>query len=195
MDLPSDLSTSEEINAGGMDEQIRAGLNQAIAAVEAHQTGGEGLAEPAAPIEQEIVKPMVTPTKPAAIGMPAPKEEPYEFAHCTISIGITLMPDDGHAEGRRIAIGARDHNEAGILRTVRLKDLTGIARIIEEVIAEETASLEKRKTAKASKSSKSPKPAAAAPAAKPAAKIPAKGAPKSDEHKPAASQITISFEQ
>lgn len=195
MDLPGNIHTSEEIHAGGTDEQIRAGLNLAIAAVEAHQTTGENAAEPVALIEQEAVKPTVAPAKAATIGMPSPKEEPYEFARCTISIGITLMPDDGHIDGRRIAVGVRDHNEAGILRTFRLKDLTGIAAVIGEVIAEETASLEKRKAAKASKTSKSTKPAATSPAAKPPAKAPVKAAPKGEEHKQAASQITISFEQ
>ncbi len=202
MTTPSDETSQETIAAGGMDDQIRAGLSQAIAAVEAHQSETNELGEAEKVETAAQVAPSATPApaKPTQVGMPALKDEPYEFAKCTISIGITLMPEDGNQGGRRVVIGVRDHNEAGVLKTRRMSDLADLGREIEAIIAEETASLEKRKAAKASKTSKPGKPAAASPTnpPKPAPKAGAAkpaSASKPGDQKPAPAQITISFEQ
>lgn len=197
MNSQTDLPDAETIAAGGADELIRAGLTEAIAAVEAHN-GTAPVAETTEPAA-ETEKPLPAPVhKPAVVGMPALKDEPYEFPHCTISIGITLLPEDGNPEGRRVVLGVRDHNEAGTLRTVRLTDLSEIGNALESLLADEKVSLEKRKLAKATKSASSkPKPAAAKPAGKASAPAhtPAVKAAAQEPAKPAAAQITIQFEQ
>jgi zinc-ribbon domain len=49
--------------------------------------------------------------------------EPYAAGQCTLTLALTLQPDDGHPEGRPVVVGVRSHAEAPLLMMGRLKTL------------------------------------------------------------------------
>lgn len=53
----------------------------------------------------------------------APEDEPYVAGRCTVTIALTLQPDDGHRDGRQVLIGVRSHDEAPLIGTARLSEL------------------------------------------------------------------------
>ena len=53
----------------------------------------------------------------------APEDEPYVAGHCTVTIALTLQPDDSHRDGRQVLIGVRSHDEAPLIGIARLNEL------------------------------------------------------------------------
>lgn len=89
------------------------------------------------------------------------EEDPYEFDKCLISIGIGLMPDDGHPEGRPVILGVRNHQDEPIVRMCRLSDLSPLPDPIQQLLDQlkedmparsEKAAAKKKKAAEAAKS-------------------------------------------
>ncbi len=79
---------------------------------------------------------------------PEPPEEPYEYDHCTILVGLQLLPDDGDLAGRSVVVGVRNHRDAPILRVVRLNDLGPLPPVIGQLLDQLRADLPARFKAK-----------------------------------------------
>ncbi|MCA1554458.1 MAG: hypothetical protein LC737_08770 [Chloroflexi bacterium] len=52
------------------------------------------------------------------------RREPYDFARCTFTLTLQLMPDDGDPAGRPVMLGVQDHAFAPLIRFARLNELT-----------------------------------------------------------------------
>ncbi len=52
-----------------------------------------------------------------------PEDEPYIPGQCTVSIVLTLQPNDGHPDGRQVLIGVRSHDEEPLISASRLNNL------------------------------------------------------------------------
>jgi hypothetical protein len=52
------------------------------------------------------------------------RREPYDFARCTVTLTLLLLPEDGDPAGRPVVLGVQDHGFAPSLRFTRLGDLT-----------------------------------------------------------------------
>jgi hypothetical protein len=87
-----------------------------------------------------------------SVAMPATREaaveDPYDFDHCTIQIGLQLLPDDGDPAGRAIVIGVRNHADAPIVALTRLATLGPLPQVVTELLERLRADLPERKTAR-----------------------------------------------
>lgn len=97
-----------------------------------------------------------------------PAEEPYEFEHCTIQIGIQLLPDDGNPAGRPVVIGVRNHADTPIIAMTRLSTLQ-LPQIVTDLLARLQADLPTRQKAKEEAAAKKRAEAEAAKAKREAA--------------------------
>lgn len=75
------------------------------------------------------------------------EKQPYDFDHCTVQIAIQLLPDDGDPNGRRIVVGVRSHQDAPILRVVRLNELGDLPPIVNTLLGELKSELPAREQA------------------------------------------------
>lgn len=50
-------------------------------------------------------------------------DDPYEFDQCTITVQMTMLPDDGHQDGREVMVGVRNHADQFIMGIFRLGEL------------------------------------------------------------------------
>ncbi len=100
----------------------------------------------AAPVEQA----------PAANAEPsAPQDEPYDFDHCTITIGIQLLPvteGDDPIE-RQVIIGVRNHDDPPIVRFATLAEVT-FPTVIASLLAQLRAELPARQQARVERAAK-----------------------------------------
>ena len=48
--------------------------------------------------------------------------EPYEKGWCTLTLALTIRPDDGHPDGPQVVIGVRSHDESPLLLQVHVED-------------------------------------------------------------------------
>jgi hypothetical protein len=75
-------------------------------------------------IEQQVTGDAKQVTKPTYTARVTPlDEEPYDFDKSTLLVTMQLMPDDGHADGREVALTISTHSDIPILKLVRLKQL------------------------------------------------------------------------
>lgn len=99
---------------------------------DATQLNSEGL--PTEPDEGHSDPPKATPSPPTSavstqrgsvrtILKFAPEDEPFVVDRCTVTIALTLQPDDGHRDGRQVLIGVRSHNEVPLIGIARLNEL------------------------------------------------------------------------
>ena len=51
------------------------------------------------------------------------RREPYDFARCTVTLTLQLLPEDGDPAGRPVVLGVQDHGFAPSLRFTRLSAL------------------------------------------------------------------------
>jgi hypothetical protein len=51
------------------------------------------------------------------------RRELYDFARCTVTVTLQLLPDDGDPAGRPVVLGVQDHGFAPSLRFTRLGEL------------------------------------------------------------------------
>ena len=71
----------------------------------------------------------------------SPTTEPYDFDHCTITIGIQLLPTaDGSGPSERpVIVGVRNHNDPPIIRFATLAEITSpvvIANLLTQLRSE-----------------------------------------------------------
>lgn len=93
----------------------------------------------------ETVETVVTaPTAPtASVTAPVPPkpanpllDDPYKFDECTITVQLTMLPNDGHADGREVMVGVRNHADPFIMGIFRLNELPlpdGIRALLDEL--------------------------------------------------------------
>jgi hypothetical protein len=74
--------------------------------------------------------------------------EPYEIGQCTVTLAVTIRPDDGHPDGPQVVIGVRSHDESPLLCVRRLNTLA-LAPELREMIHQYEATLAERGAAKA----------------------------------------------
>lgn len=61
----------------------------------------------------------------------APEDEPYLPGQCTVSIVLTLQPNDEHPDGRQVLIGVRSHDEEPLIGLARLNSLSLPGEIVQ----------------------------------------------------------------
>lgn len=69
--------------------------------------------------------------------------EDYVAGKCTVTLALTIFPDDGHPDGRRVIIGVKSHNEAPLFCDERLHPLS-LPASIANLMAQYGASLPAR---------------------------------------------------
>jgi hypothetical protein len=62
------------------------------------------------------------------------EEDPYDFEKCLVSIGIGLLPDDGHPDGRPVMLGIRNHQDEPLIRMCRLNDLMPLPDRVQQLL-------------------------------------------------------------
>ena len=72
-----------------------------------------------------------------------PAGEPFVAGQCAVTLALTIQPDDGHAEGRLVVIGAKSHNEAPIFASARLNALA-LPPVLADLLEQYEASLPER---------------------------------------------------
>ncbi len=77
----------------------------------------------------------------------SPVEEPYDFDHCTVQIGLQLLPDDGDPAGRPVVVGVRNHADAPIVALTRLSTLGPLPQVVTELLDRLRADLPVRQRA------------------------------------------------
>ena len=89
-----------------------------------------------------------TTSVPASARPEAAVEEPYDFDHCTIQIGLQLLPDDGDPAGRRVVVGVRNHADAPIVALTRLSTLGSLPQVVNNLLDQLRADLPMRQKAR-----------------------------------------------
>ena len=74
--------------------------------------------------------------------------EPYEKGKCTVTLALTIRPDDGHPDGPQVVIGVRSHDESPLLNVKRLNTLALPPELL-ELVRQYEATLAERGAAKA----------------------------------------------
>jgi hypothetical protein len=74
--------------------------------------------------------------------------EPYEKGKCTVTLALTIRPDDGHPDGPQVVIGVRSHDESPLLSVKRLNALALPPELL-ELVHQYEATLAERGAAKA----------------------------------------------
>ncbi|MEA3350952.1 MAG: hypothetical protein U9Q82_10050 [Chloroflexota bacterium] len=64
------------------------------------------------------------------------KKEPYNFDDATIDVAITLLPDDGHEDGRKMILGVRSHDAPPKTRISRIASLDDISPHLVSILDE-----------------------------------------------------------
>jgi hypothetical protein len=100
------------------------------------------------------------------------EEDPYDFEKCLVSIGIGLLPDDGHPDGRPVMLGIRNHQDEPLIRMCHLNDLMPLPDQIQTLLEKLKEELPARSARAAGKKARAEEEARkrAAPRPKPAAK-------------------------
>src|SRR2546422_833882 len=87
----------------------------------------------------ETVNAVATTTTPTARRSPF-ADEPYEYERCTLTVTLQFWPADDHAEGRRVLLSARNHQDKPILLLLREQALgplpDAITQLLEQLRAE-----------------------------------------------------------
>jgi len=81
--------------------------------------------------------------------------EPYDFDHCTITIGIQLLPtlDGSDPSDRQVIVGVRNHNDPPIIRFATLAEITSPV-VIAQLLAQLRAELPAREQARREREAK-----------------------------------------
>ncbi len=74
--------------------------------------------------------------------------EPYVKGKCTVTLALTIRPDDGHPDGPQVVIGVRSHDESPLLSVKRLNALALPPELL-EMVHQYEATLAERGAAKA----------------------------------------------
>ncbi|MGB9180979.1 MAG: hypothetical protein WCB68_17235, partial [Pyrinomonadaceae bacterium] len=64
------------------------------------------------------------------------EDEPYDFDKSTLLVTIQIMPDDGHQDGREVALTINTHSDIPILKLVRMKELEPLPPWLEALLGE-----------------------------------------------------------
>jgi hypothetical protein len=101
-----------------------------VAEPETAQLAGESDSQEAEAESAETVSPEASPAASPEVKSPirttikfTPEDEAYVPGQCTVSIVLTLQPNDGHPDGRQVLIGVRSHDEEPLIGASRLNNL------------------------------------------------------------------------
>src|SRR5437588_4142121 len=92
------------------------------------------------PTDAAVNHPMTSTSLEQAQARPAPvtrsrfTDEPYEFERCTITLTLQFWPDDGHAQGRRVLVSARNHLDAPLVCLAREHELGALPIVVKDVL-------------------------------------------------------------
>src|SRR5205809_630825 len=82
----------------------------------------------------------VEPPRPAAPNRPEARspfaDEPYTYEQCTLTLTLQFWPEDGHAQGRRVLIGLRNHQDPPILKLVREQEVGELPAVVGALLAQ-----------------------------------------------------------
>ncbi len=96
-------------------------------------------------------KPTSTPgSSEAQVPVPLPPvqvPDRYEIHRCKLNFSITMLEDDGHADGRQTLIGVRNDEDVPLTALVRAADLPGLLPQLVALQADLVADLPRRKEA------------------------------------------------
>lgn len=73
-----------------------------------------------------------------------PTAEPFTYSGCTITITLTLLPDDGDPLGRRVILGVRNSDDTPILAIVRMASLGELPQPLQQLLDQLVADLPNR---------------------------------------------------